>query len=325
MRVAVVGCGTMGKSHIENLAAMPGVGLVAICDNNEIEVNKTAEQWQIRAYVSLDEMINMENPDVVSICLPTYLHKEYVLRVAAYGKHIICEKPIAPSIEDAVEMINTCKEKGVRLFVGHVVRFFPNYADIKAKVDAGVIGKVGVIHTKRIGSNPARARAWYKDRSGGVIIDLMIHDIDFLCSVMGEVTSVYALQTQSEQNDYALVTLRFAGGAIANLEAHWGYPGPFTTAVEFAGTEGVIRFNSEDALSLKIVKAASAEDNQPAAVAIPQSPAFHNPYYYELKHFLACIENDTESIVTATDALRALRIALAAAQSAQTGMKIDIH
>jgi len=324
MKVAVLGCGTMGRTHIENFAKMPDVDLVAIFDADEASVNQVAEQYQTTAYMSFDDMMNEKKPDIVSICLPTHFHKEYVFKVADKGSHIICEKPIAPSIEDGIDMVKYCENKGVRLFIGHVVRFFPNYVDIAKKVKAGVIGDVGVIHTKRVGSNPAQVRSWYKDFSGGVILDLMIHDIDFLCGIMNEVTSVYALNKVEQGHDYALVTLRFSNGAIANLEAYWGYPGPFTTAVEIAGTEGVIRYNSNESISIKVLKALNKTDDQESQVAVPQSPALHNPYYYELKHFIECIKNDEDPLISVEDALLAVNIALSAKKSAETGLPVKI-
>lgn len=327
MKVAVVGCGSMGGTHANNFAKMPQVELVGVCDTLEESAKTLAERCRTKAFFSFDELMAEANPDVVSICLPTPLHKEYVLKAANYGKHVICEKPIAPTLSDAREMIDTCREKGVRLFIGHVVRFFPSYADMSRKVAAGVIGDVGVAHAKRSGSHPGRVRDWYKDPSatGGVIMDLMIHDIDFMRSLLGDVKTVFAMNRQTDRLDYALVTLRFHGGAIANLEGFWGFPGPFTTAVELAGKKGIIRFDSNKSASLQIHRSAPAESKESAGVAIPRSPAVHDPYYYELQHFIDCILSGEESIVTAEDGYKAVEIALAAHESARTGAPVDLE
>src|SRR5690606_31749964 len=145
---------------------------------------------------------------------------------------------------------------------------------------AEAIGRVGVAHAKRAGGHPGKAKSWYKDAalSGGVILDLMIHDIDFMRGVLGEVDTVYAMNRTTDEIDYALVTLRFRSGAIANLEGHWGYPGPFTTAAEFAGTKGIIRFDSRDAVSVRVRKRASAGGADQGRVAVPASPAWRDPY-----------------------------------------------
>ncbi|ULL18275.1 gfo/Idh/MocA family oxidoreductase [Paenibacillus sp. H1-7] len=323
MKAAVVGCGIMGRTHAKNWVSVPGVELVGVCDIDKDLAEKVAGSNKTKAYTSFAELLEAEKPDVVSVCVPTFLHKELVLQAAEAGVHIVCEKPIASTLTDAAEMIAACKVHGVRLFIAHVVRFFPSYRDLSAKLKAGVIGEPGVIHTKRVGGHPGRAKSWYCDqeKSGGVILDLLIHDIDYLRNAVGEVESVFALKRMTEEADYALVTLRFANGAIANLEGYWGYPGPFTTAVEMAGTKGVLRYHSDDAVSLKVLSSRKASDIGPS-VAVPKSPAYHDPYYYELEHFAQCLANGTEPIVSTEDAYQAMSIAFAAVASAQSGKPV---
>ncbi|UQZ86122.1 1,5-anhydro-D-fructose reductase [Paenibacillus konkukensis] len=323
MKAAVLGCGIMGKTHARNWPSVPGVRLVGVCDADRPTAEKVAAENGTRAYASLEEMLEAERPDVLSVCLPTYLHKPYVLQAAGAGVHVVCEKPIAPTLEDAEDIIAGCRSHGVRLFIAQVVRFFPSYRDLAAKVRAGAIGEPGVMHTKRIGGHPGQAKAWYYDRekSGGVILDLLIHDIDYMRSVFGEVETVFALNRVTEETDYALVTLRFKQGAIANLEGHWGYPGPFTTAAEFAGTKGVLRFHSDDAVSLRVHAFRKSAEDGPK-VAVPKSPAYHDPYYYELEHFAQCIRSGEEPLVTAEDAYRAMEIGHAAIASAKSGQPV---
>ncbi|GIP41036.1 dehydrogenase [Paenibacillus sp. J31TS4] len=324
MKVAVIGCGGMGRTHASDYAKMPGAELAAVVDFMEEAAKSAAEAYGTQAYTDFDQMLDEVDPDVVDICLPTYLHKEYVIRAANRGKHVICEKPIAPTKEDAQEMIDVCRKQGVRLFVAHVVRFFPNYLDISRKVESGAIGKVGVVNAKRRGGHPGRTRPWYNDRAktGSVIMDLMIHDIDFLRGMLGEVSSVYAMSRLTEHMEYTLVTLRFEQGAIANIEGFWGYPGSFTTAIEVAGSEGIIRFDSETTSTVKIRKIAETEGAAPVVVSADRSPTLHDPYYYELEHFLSCIRTGEEARVTAEDGLKAIEICLAAVESAETGQPV---
>ncbi|WP_308637402.1 Gfo/Idh/MocA family protein [Paenibacillus silvisoli] len=325
MKVVVLGCGAMGSVHAAAFSRMPDVTLAAVCDIEIERADRLATKFGTACYASFESMMEAEDADVVSIALPTPLHKPYVLKAAALGKHVICEKPIAPTLEDADEMLAACRANNVRLFIGHVVRFFPEYADMRSRIEAGAIGTVGVAHAKRIGSHPGDATPWYLDReaSGGVIMDLMIHDIDYMRSLFGDVKSVYALNRTGPSLDYALVTLRFhAHSAIAHLESHWGYPGPFTTAAEFAGTSGVLRYDSSASSSLQIrrTEAAAAEKK----VQVPQSPTYRDPYYLELTHFIACIRSGEEPIVTAEDAKKAVEVARAAIRSAETGQVIRL-
>jgi predicted dehydrogenase len=317
MKVAVLGCGGMGGVHADIYAKLADVHLTSVCDLRIETAENVAARTGATAYGSFDRMLEEAEFDVVSIALPTYLHKEFTIKAAKARKHIICEKPIALTAEDAKEMIAVCEENGVRLFVGHVVRFFPEYANMKEALDSGKLGRPGVAHASRIGGHPGR---WFADdaRSGGVIVDLMIHDLDFLRSCLGEVGSVYAMNAKKEGLDYALVTLRFENGAVANVESNWGYPGPFHTKAEIAGSKGIIRANSLKSSSLQLVKQGTP-DNGNAPVVISDSPGFRSPYELQLEHFLACIRDGSKPVVTADDAFKALELALAAKKSALTG------
>ncbi|MVP00204.1 Gfo/Idh/MocA family protein [Paenibacillus lutrae] len=325
MKVAVIGCGTMGTVHARDLYKLPGIELTGVCDLDLKTAQSLAEGTAAQAFASFEEMMAEVEADVIHVCLPTYLHKEYVLKAADLGKHVICEKPIALNLADAEEMIAHCESRGVRLFVGHVVRFFPEYADLHTKIEAGVIGEPGIAHFKRIGSHPGMAKAWYNDeeKSGGILMDLMVHDIDFARWSFGEVKEVYAMSHRSQGKEYALVTLRFVNGTIANLEAHWGYPGAFTTSTEISGSAGILRSNSRDSGSLQLVRSTISRSAL-AGVQVPGSPSYHDPYYYELEHFLASIRNNNQSVVTARDAYHAIEIALAAKESARSGRPVQI-
>lgn len=323
MKVAVIGSGGMGRVHATAYANMAGVELVGVCDIEFGLAEELAQRTNTRAFASFEALIDAVDPDVVSLTLPSHLHKEYALKAAELGKHVISEKPISLTLEDAQAVIESCNKNGVRLFVGHVVRFFPEYVQMKKTVEAGKLGRVGVAHFKRIGSHPGDVRPWFKeeDKSGGVIVDLMVHDIDFALWTFGEVKSVYCMKHTSGSLDYALATLIFQNGAVANLEAYWGYPGPFRTAAEIAGTNGVVRSDSATSKSLQIRKSSAGTEGG-RFVEIPQSPSYQDPYSIELNHFIACIRDNVESIVTAQDAYKALAIANAARESARTGRAV---
>ena len=146
----------------------------------------------------------------------------------AYGSTFMLtaiEKPIARTIEDAREILDAFSGEGPRLFVGHVVRFFPEYVRIKNKIDAGELGTIGVVRTSRRSPFLTGWNDWYADWrvSGGVLVDLLIHDFDFLRWALGNVERVYAcsvLGGEYNRRDYALVTLRFESSAIAHVEGH---------------------------------------------------------------------------------------------------------
>jgi UDP-N-acetylglucosamine 3-dehydrogenase len=325
--VLVIGAGTMGSVHAEAYAAMENVKLVGIVDIQKRRGDSLAEKLNTRAYLSYEEaMEHSERIDIVDVCLPTYLHKKYVIHAANAGKHVICEKPLARNLEDAKEMIQHCKENNIRLFVGHVLRFFPEYKEAKKLTDQGTIGEVAVVRTTRGGGFPVAWNNWYADyqNSGGLILDMIIHDFDFLRWCFGEVERVYAKSLMGRGlygMDYALVTLRFVNGTIAHVEGTWAHEN-FSMKFELAGKEGIIEYDSAKDTPLLFVN--RMDKNGFSGVAVPESPLKNNPYYLELKHFLSCIEKGEDPIVSAQDALEAMKIALSALESIKTGKPIDL-
>jgi len=323
MKVAVVGSGFMGQMHANAYAVMPGVDLIGICSASG-KGKDLAERLGAVLHASYDRMLAEARPDVVSLCVPTHLHKEYTLKAAEAGVHVICEKPIATTLEDAAEMAEACTRHGVRLFVGHVLRFYNSYRDIRRKVQQGAIGSVGVVHMSRTNSHPGANQTWFNDAelSGGVIMDLLIHDIEFARSLLGEVDTVYAMTNRAPGVEYALVTLKFASGAIANLEGRWGHSDGLKASCEWAGKKGILRYDSDRSSALRMVK--SGGDAEAAAVSTASSPLLPDPCYTELEHFISCIRNDSEPEVTTDDARHALELAIAAIRSAATGHPISM-
>jgi predicted dehydrogenase len=268
---------------------------------------------------------------VVDICAPTHLHYELVLKAAAAGKDIICEKPLARTITQAQEMIAACESAGVKLLVAHVVRFFPEYAQAKAVVAAGQIGQPAVIRLTRGTFRPKKPMDnWFTDfeKSGGMMFDLMIHDFDYARWVAGEVQSVFAKNITSTEPDapvdYGLVILKHRNGAISHVEGSWAYPPPlFRTRLEIAGSDGWLEFDSgkTEAIGLYLHR----QQTDAPDVPLPGSPLSESPYTTQIKAFYNALASDAEVPVKAVDGLAAVQIAIAAIQSAQTGQPIELE
>src|SRR3954454_8607107 len=189
-RVGIVGTGGMGSYHVAQWHRLP-VESVSYFDLVRERAEAQAKRFGGTVYDSLDELL--QHVDVVDVCTQTPEHAGVVIAAAAAGKHVITEKPMARSIADAEAMIAACKKAGVRLFVAHVVRFFPEFARAKAVLDSGELGTPGVIRTVRGGDFPGW-NSWYGDfaQSGGVIMDLAIHDLDYVRWCFGDITRVFA-------------------------------------------------------------------------------------------------------------------------------------
>ncbi len=327
MNVVVVGAGFMGTVHAEWYTEMQDVNLLGIVDASAERAESLAKRFGARASLDLGAVLESSRVDIVDVCVPTYLHKDYILQAAAAKAHVIAEKPLALTAQDAKVCIDACEAAGVRLFVGQVVRFFPEYKQIRELVAAGGVGQVGTARALRGGSFPQGWNNWYKDpeKSGSMIVDLMIHDFDFLRWCFGEVERVYAKSLGGGQlsgMDHALVSLRFKSGVIAHVEGTWAQPAGFATEIEIAGSLGMVQHKSSESITVQLQKREA--DKQSAGVEIPSSPLERSPYYLELAHFLDCIRGKAEPLVTPDDALRALEIGLAAATSARTGGVVEL-
>lgn len=325
LSVLVLGAGTMGKTHIRAYQKMKNVKLAGVVDISQPEF---PENNQLQFFSTFEEAIaKLDGIDAVDICLPTFLHKEYAKKAAVLGKHIICEKPLARTLEDSKEILNVCKENNVKLFVGHVVRFFPEYKQAKDIVDSGMIGKPEFVRMTRNSRFPESWNDWYsnKQRSGGLILDLIIHDIDFLRWCFGDVKSVNAKSLHRHKypkKECALVTLHFENGVTAQVEGSWSHE-KFATKFEFTGDKGKMEFDSSKENHLVTVAANDQSDKD--AGIIHASHAQVSPYYEELAHFAACIENDEEPILTPDDAYEAVRISLAAIKSMEMNQPVSLN
>lgn len=330
LRIGIVGAGFMGSTHAAGWAKTQGQ-LVGIHALNEEQMYKLAAQYHIRAYPNFDALL--ADVDVIDICTPTYLHHEMVLHAAAAGKQIICEKPLALTVGQAREMVNAAEQAGVRLLVAHVVRFFPEYAQAKSIVERGEIGRVAVIRLTRCSFQPkSTADNWFLDpaKSGGMMLDLMIHDFDYARWVGGEVLSVFARSVRSRNPespiDYGLVVLRHKNGTLSNIEGGWAYPPPmFRTAFEIAGDGGLIEHPADSSVPLNVYLKQSYSDTGPDVGRL-SSPLAEDPYTTQIKHFYDVLTNQAITPrVTAQDGLAAVQIALAAGESARTNRQVNIE
>ncbi len=327
MRVGIVGTGFMGEAHaaawLQTPATIAGfVGKTAVSDH------PLAQKHNTQMYADFDAML--ADVDVVDICTPTPLHHTMVLRAAAAGKDIVCEKPLARTMAQANEMVAACAAAGVKLLVAHVVRFFPEYVLAKQAVAAGEIGDTAVMRFSRCSFQPKKAADnWFLDQkqSGGMMLDLMIHDFDFARWVGGNVKTVFAKKISSSHADaivdHGLAILTHENGTISHIEGSWAYPPPmWRTRFEIAGSNGWLSHDSHETAVTHLHLHQTSSDAPD--VALPNSPLAEDPYTTQIKSFYWHLAEGVETAVSATDGLMALQIALAAIESAETGQPVQI-
>ncbi|WP_164667822.1 Gfo/Idh/MocA family protein [Virgibacillus doumboii] len=312
LKVVVIGTGSMGETHLNAWSDMSDVEIVAIFGRKLVKTNQLAQKYNCKAASSFEEIIETEDFNLVDICLPTFLHKEFVKKAAFAKKDIICEKPLGLNVRECMEMKDLCEANNVRLFPAHVLRFFPEYRQIHDQLREGTIGRPTLAHLSRGGPYPASPDSWYSnpDYSGGVILDLIIHDIDWLLWTFGKVKQVSAVrinQTLHNQPlEYALVTLRFENDMIATINASWGHFKEFGTSVEITGDEGIVALNNRADVSNKV-----------EGVTLPDFEEDKNPYQIQLEHFKDCIVSGKEPDITLNEAIEAVKICETAINSAK--------
>jgi predicted dehydrogenase len=329
LRVGIVGAGWIGQYHAARWRQLP-VRLAGFYDVRADVAQQAVDAHGGQRFASVEQLLRAV--DVVQVCTPTIHHKDYVLQAAACGRHIFCEKPLARRLADARAMITACERAGVRLFVGQVLRFFPQYVRAKELVDAGVVGRPGKIRLLRAAGHPAvsEARAWFKsvEDTGGCMLEGGVHDLDFARWALGDAERVMARGLTYRGDlpvvgDHSLATLRFRSGAIGHVEESWMVTdGRFRQQFEIAGDRGCLSYDSLPPEPLTI---SLRSESRPAL--LPAEPLYprDDPYYHQLAHFVACLENDREFLVSPQDGLEAMRLSLAVLESMRTGRAVSVQ
>ncbi len=326
LRVGILGSGNMASVHQQGWRAA-GVDIIAIYGINPEETAALAAGSGAEPMSELDRLLDAV--DVVDICTPTHTHARFALAAAAAGKHVVCEKPLARNPEDAAAVVDACRRGGVKLLVGQVVRFFPDYVAVKEQVDQGVIGKPAVLRLSRVTYLPTKGEGnWFHDieKSGGLVYDLMIHDFDYARWIAGEVTDVFCKHATGSGShvaqSHALAILRHESGALSHIEGSWMYPRPtFRTRGEIAGSEGLVSWDSDVDVPLRLTK---STNKLGSGIPAPRSLLAESPWTTEIKHFAQVLESGAPARVDGEDGLAAVRISEAAMQSISTGRRVEL-
>lgn len=335
VKVAVIGAGFMGETHANALKGIEYADVVAIVDRLEDKGRKIAEEFNANYYSNLDDLLNNEDLDCVHVCVPTFLHADIVKKVANAGKHILCEKPIALSLKEADEMIEAVKVNKVKSMVGHVLRFWPEYVKAKELVDSGKLGKPIYAFCERLAVPPD----WFEgnwglneEKSGGVPIDFVIHDLDYLNWIFGKPSIVKA---QGVYNPglggmvHIASTVKFLNGGTGVVEGGWGFIGdfPFTMVLRILCEKGVVDWIFRAGKNIEErAQQADIMVYEPDGKTYKLEVESTDAYFLECKYFIDCIHNN-KPIKKATfyDGRAALELALASRESAKENKIIKLY
>lgn len=323
LRVGILGAGFMGEVHARAWRRIGDTRVVGIATLNPAQ-HAWLQDAGAAVYEDPGDLIRSGKIDVADICLPTPLHATWVMEAAARGIHVLCEKPFTLETAEAERAAEAVVRAGVHFMPAHVVRFFPEYRKARDVALSGGIGEPRTARTFRGGAAPAWA-AWILDpaQSGGVLVDLLVHDFDYLRWVLGPVRRIHArvVSRTPGRAEHALTVLRFERGAVAHVEGSWAYPAgsPFVTRFELAGTEGLLVHDSRHILPVTLSRGAEAlESRYPLGALEP------DPYTLMIQHFADGLRGSAPFEVCMEDAVAAVRIASAAVKSARDGTPVDV-
>ena len=330
LNIAQVGTGRMGIAYARYLASrVPGATLYAVADvRADVAKSVGAEFGAVRAVGDYRELLTDKNVDAIVVMTPTKLHKDVVIDAARAGKAIFCEKPLSLALEDAQAMKDAVVKSGVFFQLGFMRRFDAGYAAAKKKIDAGVIGKPCVF--KSTSKDKARPGIDYlrPENSGGLFIDMGIHDFDLARWYFGDVTSVFSsggVLAYPEMKpigdwDNAFTNLQFANGCIGMVSLSrngvYGY-GIYT---EIVGTEGTIQIGYDRETPILVMKNETiTHDTIPGFYE-----RFENAYIVQLQDFVQNLLNNRPPPITCDDGIAAQKIAVAATKSVKEGRVVEV-
>ena len=309
-KVGVIGGGAMGQHHIRIYSDMKDVELVGICDTDRNRAISLAKSHNTTPYFDPKELLEQEL-DAVSVVVPTTFHYSVAMDVINSGTHLLVEKPIADTLENADKMINAAHDAKVKLMVGHIERFNPAVSKLKEIVDSDLLGKIVSISSRRVGPfNP-------RIRDVGIIMDLGVHDIDVISYLYGKkINEVYTIAGKDIHSfeDHASILLRCDTNLSGMVETNWLTPHKIRnlTAIGIKGVAYLDYIKQTVELHDEAwIRTAKVEQKEPLK--------------NELEHFIKSVRDNTPVISNGETSRHALETAMAAIESYQKGIAIGIN
>lgn len=329
--IAIIGQGYMGNAHANAWASAGQADAIKyICTPRPKEGSVTAATKA--KYIS-DLKIILDDPEVqfVSVCTPTPTHKDIAVSLLAAGKHVLLEKPIALTLEDAQIVAEAAKKSSGSLMIAQVVRFFLGYQELRKAAESGELGNLLSVHARRFSPKPTWA-TWLgeESQSGGMLVDFSIHDFDQVNMYLGKPIEVFA--AQSNPSGPAEITIKYENGGIGQIQSFMNAaPGvPFTSTIDLLGASGMAHYefsavsateessegNSAGVNSWHVF---SSKGNKVSQIATD------DPYGRQVKYFFEMAKSGGKYDLTPTEsAITALKVSLAAKESLKKGAPVKL-
>lgn len=340
IKFALLGCGRIAKRHSDLLGQnqIAGAKLVAVCDHVIERAREIGSRYEIPYFAEMHEMMKAVDCDVVVVLTESGAHAGHVVELAPYGKHIVVEKPMALTLDDADSMIRACDNAGVKLFVVKQNRFNVPVQKLRQALDAGRFGRL-VLGTVRV--RWCRDQAYYDQAAwrgtwamdGGVLTNQASHHVDLLEWMMGEVDSVFAKGTTAlariEAEDTAVVTLRFKNGALGVIEATTAVrPKDLEGSISILGEGGSVEIGGFAVNQMKVWNFVKAQSDDETVIDEyscnpPNVYGFGHQAYYE--HVVDCIKNNRQHLVDGLEGRKSLELINAIYESIETGQEVHLR
>ena len=337
IRFALVGCGRISANHIEALKQHQGrAELVAVCDNRPAALQVAVSKTGAAGFDSLDTLLAGSNADIVTLATPSGLHPLQAMQVAAAGRHVLSEKPMATQWDDGMAMVRACRDARVKLFVVKQNRLNPTMQLLKAAVDGGRFGRVYMVTVNVFWTRP---QSYYDDApwrgrwdmDGGAFLNQASHYVDMVDWLVGPVDSVHAytatLARAIEAEDTGTMSLRLRSGGLASINVTMLTHGKnFEGSITILGERGTVRIGG---VAVNRIEHWEFEDSRPedasikdSSYATPSVYGFGHPLYYD--NVIATLRGEKHAEVDGYEGLRSLEVIIAAYRSARDGTRVGL-
>jgi len=330
--VAIIGMGDAGCLHVDSYNSLKEKAkLIAICDKNKECADANASMYEAIACTDYHDVLNREDVDIIDICLPHHLHAQVAVEAAEAGKHVLVEKPIATTLKDADRMISAAKKSKVKLMVAENHAFLPAHQVAKELVDKGVVGRIFLAKAYEVvGDVPVVSGTWKTSPEAiGTLLDMGVHRFFILRWIVGEIKSVFAFaeklvcEIETDNDDTAAILLKFKNNALGEVDLNCCAVSEPTNRLELYGTKGTIIEDHmwEQPLMYSSIKEGFETDGwvKPHVEHAPFPGYYGISFKNEIEHFLDCVRDDKEPLVTGELGKEALKVALCAYKSVRTG------
>ncbi len=331
LRVGILGMGGMGWFHAARYGQIPGAQVAAIADvrperldaRNTVQINIENQAGPpdlsgARCFSTAEALIEQADVDVIDICLPSFLHACCTIQALESGRHVLCEKPMALNVEDADAMISAARKAGRKLMIAQCIRFWPEYRFLRQTIRQGVYGDLLSLNLYRVSGRPTGWgwQDWFSDpkRSGGLLYDLHIHDVDFVNSLFGAPDRIVATGRRPERGSASEIIhaiFQYRHGPQVSIHAGWSQAQiPFKAGYDAWFQKGYVRLDSDHTPALAVYADPAVQKEQPASY----TPG--DAYLNEIEYFIKCVRAGQEPLECPPESARDSLVLLARERAA---------